>query len=460
MEESALTQTVRTAWQKSKWIIKGFVVGFIALALLIPAWYVKGIVEERAARQQEAANEVTRKWAGSQLFTGPLLGIPYWNTEPAPDGKSTLRAKHVAWFLPEKLSISGTIDPREKTRGIYRVSLYQSDLKVNGNFLAPDFKPFNIDPGNIEWSEAFVEIGLSDLQGLNAQPLLQWNDSSMELSTVADGETALRTLLPLNPQQGGNFSFNLDLNGSKQLQVMPVGKLTELKLQSTWKDPSFSGNLLPQSSSVNDSGFTAYWKSLAQHRAFPRQWTDDQYHLQQEPVPPPAELTDATETSRTTSTATATSNTAAFGVDMYIPVNGYTKTMRTIKYALLCILLTFAAFFLIETSQKKSVHPFQYGLVGLALVLFYTLLLSISEYLGFNAAYLLSASATIGLIGWFVQGIIRVAKTTTILSVVLVIVYAYIFSLLQLQDYSLLLGSIGLFISLAVIMYFSRKLQW
>ena len=150
----------------------------------------------------------------------------------------------------------------------------------------------------------------------------------------------------------------------------------------------------------------------------------------------------------------------AFGVDLFIPVNGYQKTFRTIKYALLCILLTFAAFFIIETSNKKSVHPFQYGLIGLALILFYTLVLSISEYTGFNTAYIVASVATIGLISWFVKNILQSGKITTIISVVLVLIYAYVFSLLQLQDYSLLLGSVGLFLTLAVLMYFSKRLKW
>ena len=136
------------------------------------------------------------------------------------------------------------------------------------------------------------------------------------------------------------------------------------------------------------------------------------------------------------------------------------KTLRTIKYALLCILLTFVAFFLIETANKKSAHPFQYGLIGLALILFYTLLLSISEYTGFNTAYLIASVATIGLIAWFVKSILDSGKATTLLSVVLVLIYSYVFSLLQLQDYSLLLGSIGLFLTLAVVMKFSKKMQW
>jgi inner membrane protein len=151
---------------------------------------------------------------------------------------------------------------------------------------------------------------------------------------------------------------------------------------------------------------------------------------------------------------------AAVGVNLFVPVNAYQKTLRSIKYAILCIALTFAAFFLIETINRKSVHPFQYGLIGLALVLFYTLLLSFSEYIGFNPAYAIAAIATIGLIGWFVKGLLASGKLSIILSVVLLLVYSYVFSILQLQDYSLLLGSIGLFMTLAVVMYFSKKLQW
>jgi inner membrane protein len=134
--------------------------------------------------------------------------------------------------------------------------------------------------------------------------------------------------------------------------------------------------------------------------------------------------------------------------------------MRSVKYAALCILLTFASFFLIEINNKKSVHPFQYGLIGLALILFYTLLLSFSEYIGFNLSYVIASVFTISLIGWFVKGLLSSSRLASILSVILILLYVYVFTILQLQDYSLLLGSIGLFITLAVIMHFSKKIQW
>ncbi len=229
------------------------------------------------------------------------------------------------------------------------------------------------------------------------------------------------------------FFADIHISGSEQLLFTPTGKTTTVKLNSVWPHPSFSGNFLPHSTEVNSKGFNATWKSLAHNRNFPQQWKGD---------------------------AAIELNTSSFGVDLFIPVNGYQKTIRSVKYAALCILLTFASFFLIETVNKKPVHPLQYGLIGLALILFYTLLLSFSEYMDFNWAYFISATATIGLIGWFVKGILSSLRLSTILSSVLLLVYSYVFTILQMQDYALILGSIGLFISLGVIMYFSRKISW
>jgi inner membrane protein len=203
-------------------------------------------------------------------------------------------------------------------------------------------------------------------------------------------------------------------------------------MQSSWPDPSFTGNQLPDTSVISKNGFSATWKSLSHTRSFPQAWKDDSYNL----------------------------SNAAFGTDLFIPVNGYQKTMRSVKYAILCILLTFTAFFLIETNNRKSVHPVQYALVGFALILFYTLLLSFSEYIGFNSAYAVATAATVGLITWFVRGLLQSMKLSVLLSLVLVLLYSYVFTILQLQDYALLLGSVGLFLALAVVMYYSRRVQW
>jgi inner membrane protein len=466
--ESTLQSTLRTAWQKSKWIIKGLMIGFLALLLMIPMYYVKELIREREARQKEVAREISSKWAGPQNIIGPVIGLPYLKTEATDtsDGKNT--RKHTAFFLPDRLDIKASVAPKEKHRGIYKVMLYESKVDISGSFNGLPLDKLNIRPEQVLWNEAFVMMDIADSKGLNDQLLLNWNDSIVELSPATEEtEKGMISLLKTNgPADFQNISFKtrINLNGSEQLVFTPTGKLTTVTVESPWQHPSFSGQTLPLNSSIGKNGFTAEWKSMAHKRNFPQQWTDNTVKLDHYFPAPGLSAEVMVDRSYYTgngySSPSVSASSAAFGVDLFIPVNGYQKAMRTIKYALLCILLTFAAFFLIETTQKKSVHPFQYGLVGLALVLFYTLLLSVSEYTGFNTAYVIASLATIGLITWFVKGIMSSGKAASILSVVLFLIYSYIFSLLQLQDYSLLLGSIGLFLSLAVVMYFSRKLQW
>jgi inner membrane protein len=454
-------------WQKSRWLVKGLIIGVMALLFMVPMLYVKNLVFERQERQQEANKEITSKWAGRQNIIGPVVGIPFWKTSETDTNKKII-TKHIAYFLPGNLKVDATINPKEKHRGIFKVMLYDSKAAIAGTFSELAIGKLNIPADKFIWNEAFVLVSVADNKGLNDQLSIKWKDSTLELTPQPgdhnDGMIALLKANSADDFKNASFSINIDMNGSEQLFFTPVGKSTVVTINSSWKHPSFSGNMLPQSTDVSDNGFRATWKSMAHKRNFPQQWVDNNYSLAHylPAMPSTEEVKEISITERTGNTTPnygAISN-AAFGVDLFIPVNGYQKTLRTVKYALLCILLTFAAFFLIETSNKKSAHPFQYGLIGLALVLFYTLLLSISEYTGFNTAYLIASGATIALIAWFVKGILASGRAATILSFVLVLVYSYVFSLLQLQDYSLLFGSIGLFITLAVVMYFSKKLKW
>jgi len=351
--------------------------------------------------------------------------------------------------------------------------LYNTKTNLKGSFGKLPLEKLGLTADLFKWEKAYIKINLTDIKGLNESIKLKWKDTTVELSpaNVFNAKVGLSASVPaatIDDLQNLSFSADIDLNGSERLVFTPLGKSTTVTLNSNWKDPSFNGSILPQTSILKDSGFTATWKSMAHTRSFPQQWINDQFVVNADvPILFNSEsystLTNVirrdNDSDVSTSPVKLTSG-AAFGADLFIPVNGYQKTMRTVKYAILCILLTFAAFFLIETVHRKSAHPFQYGLVGLALVLFYTLLLSFSEYTGFNTAYIIASLATVGLIGWFVRGILQSARPATILSVVLVLIYSYVFSILQLQDYALLFGSIGLFLTLAVIMYFSRKISW
>ena len=429
---------VTNIWQKSKTIIKGLIIVVMVLLLLIPAYFVQELIREREERQKEAFNEVSSKWADRQNITGPVLVIPYNKPSTDNNGKPIL-IKSSAYFLPDQLTINSTVSPIRKYRGIYQVMLYSSTVNINGNFTSLPIEKLKLVPGDLIWNEAYVCFGISDTKGLKEEMKMNW-DSSILSFTPANVNNAVFKDCFVSPvsinfaeaSKALNFSGQISFNGSQQLLFTPVGRQTTVQMQSTWTDPSFTGGRLPDTSVINKNGFVANWQSLFHTRNFPQAWKDESYDL----------------------------NSSSFGTDLFIPVNGYQKTMRAVKYAILCILLTFVAFFLIETNNKKSAHPLQYALIGFALILFYTMLLSFSEYIGFNAAYAIAAVATIGLITWFIKGILQSGRSTTLLSIVLVLVYSYVFTILQLQDYALLLGSIGLFLTLAVIMYFSRKIQW
>jgi inner membrane protein len=429
---------VNNLWQKSKPIIKGLIIGVLALLLLIPAYFVQDLIKEREARQQEAFTEVSSKWANRQNITGPVLVVPYTKAATDNDGKQNI-IKSLAYFLPDKLNIESSVRPEKRYRGIYEVMLYSASVNLSGSFSSLPLQKLNLAATDLAWKDAYVCLGISDAKGLKDELQLTWNDSTLSLTpsyvnnaVLKEGFVSPVTLTETNLNSGINFSSQININGSEQLFFTPVGRQTTVQMQSSWADPSFAGTQLPDTSAISKKGFTAKWKSLSHTRNFPQAWKDDSYNL----------------------------SSASFGVDLFIPVNGYQKTMRSVKYAILCILLTFTAFFLIETNNRLSVHPIQYALLGFALILFYTLLLSFSEYIGFNGAYAVAALATTGLITWFVKGLLKSTRLSMLLSVVLVLLYSYVFTILQLQDYALLLGSVGLFLALAVVMYYSRRVQW
>lgn len=427
-------------FQNGRILIKGGVVAFLAVALLIPAFLVHNIVEERQSRHGEAVAEVSSRWANQQTVSGPAIAIPYWQT--VTDSKGVVsRVRQKAYFLPNKFTVNGSVAPETRYRGIYQVTVYTTNMALSGNFGEFKFTELNIPAQDIIWDEAVVYFSVTDVRGLKEQLLFNWNGNDIELvpGKFADAQfpDALSALLPIDDTArtgnapAGKFSLSLKLKGSEKLLFVPVGKTTNVSLQSPWSNPSFTGSYLPDVRTVRDSGFSATWNVLSLNRAYPQQWAESRFDLMG----------------------------SSFGVELRVPVDAYQKSSRSVKYAILCIALTFIAFFLIELIYGRSLHLFQYVLVGLALCIFYTLLLSISEYTGFNAAYIVAAAATIALITWFVSAALRSRGIATFISLLLAAIYGFIFMLIQSQDYALLMGSIGLFVILGIVMYFSRRIK-
>lgn len=417
---------------------KLIVITVLMLLLLLPASMIKGIIKERETQNIEAVAEVSDKWAGSQEINGPILTIPI--TYTIMDG---LQEKQVTknWnILPNDLKIDGTVIPEELKRGIYKVVVYKSKLKVNGNFdLDQPLDTSGIS--QIHYDKAFVTMGISDLRGIKNQIQFKWNRKTLKIEPgsslspiITSGVTVKIPALNDSVKSVVDFDFSLDLQGSKQLSFLPLGGNTEVHLTSPWEAPSFNGQFLPDNRKVSKDGFEADWKVLELNKNFPQSFIGNgTAHLMKK---------------------------ASFGVDLIVPLDDYQKSFRSVKYAAMTIALTFLIFFLIEILNNQRIHPLQYALVGLALCLFYILLVAISEHSDFNIAYGFSTFGIVAMISLYSLSIFKAKRMTWILISLLILIYGFLFVTLQLTDYALLMGSIGLVIILAATMFFTRKVDW
>jgi inner membrane protein len=418
-------------WLRSSLIIRIAVIVFLITLLLIPTAMIMALIKERESRRNEAVDDICGKWGTAQTVGGPILTVPYM--DPAtPDGK--IRYAH---FLPDNLAIAVKVEPQVRYRGIFKSVLYSSDIAITGDFSALKIEEFTSDLKNVLWDKAFITLGITDMRGvhdsltmtLNGQELaVQPGTPSIDL--VASG---IHAVVPQqkNPA-AASCVIRLHLNGSKSLGFLPLGKSTSVTMNSPWSTPSFSGAFLPDRRDIGDAGFSATWKVLNYNRNFPQAWVNNAYSVAG----------------------------SAFGVDLLLPVDEYLKITRTVKYAILFLGLTFIAFLGLEIMRKRRLHPIQYLLIGFALCLFYALLLALSEQIGFSFAYLISGVAITAMIGAYTQTLFGDKKLTLFAFSLLGVLYGFLYVILQQEDYSLIMGSCGLFAILGIIMAVTRKVDW
>ena len=435
-QQSQNTFTKISQWLKESVAVKLMAIGFIVLILLIPNSMISDMIQERQVRQSEVEEEVNRSWGSGQSINGPVLSIPYsvWTTWD--DGKRTEQQRFVH-FLPQNLNVHGNLEHQIRTRSIFDVVLYQSVFTISGNFKGPDFQVLHINPDDVHWEAARISLGISCMQGIKEVVEIDWNGKPfrMEPGIVNTNlmSAGVSVEIPINRNgEGYAFSIPLKLNGSDYFHIEPVGQSNEVKLTSDWNSPSFSGAFLPDKREISDSGFSAEWQILDLNRPYPQHWIDDAVKI----------------------------GGSGFGVSLIQPVDEYLKNSRSSKYAILIIGLTFLLYFFFEVLQKLLIHPFQYLLVGLALTVFYLLLLSLSEHIGFNIAYLISSVSTVVLITGYSWSVLKIKRLVFQLFLMLSAIYGFIYILLQLEDFALLAGSIGVFAALSTMMYYSRKVNW
>jgi inner membrane protein len=432
-------------WLKQSIAIRLFTIGILILLLLIPVSMIEDLISEREARQQEAISEVSSKWGEQQTISGLVLTVPFKSYSKVYDNEKTdkyklVESREYAHFLPEELNISGEIIPSVRYRGIYEVIVYNSKVNLTGKFSTPNFRELKIESSNIIWEDAFISLGLSDLRSIQENISIKWdgkqyffNPGVESKDVISNGISSRISVVhsdSIKTETG--FSLELNFNGSSSLNFIPLGKLTKVDIKSKWQNPSFIGAFLPDERSIDNDGFSANWKVLHLNRPYPQNFVG----------------------------ATQGINESSFGIDLIVPVDEYQKSTRSAKYAVIFITLTFLVFFFVQILNGVKIHPIQYIIVGLSLCVFYTLLIGLSEHIAFKYSYLISSLSIISLITLYAKSIFNDNKLTGLICLILTILYLFIYSIIQMEDYALLMGSIGLFIVLATIMYLSRKIDW
>ncbi len=435
-EQSILSQA--NDWIRNSVMLKFLIITILMLLLLIPLFMVTDIIEEREELNEAAIAEVSAKWAGPQVINGPILVLPVdYSILDEDQVKTVTRYMHI---LPDQLDINGQISPEQLKRGIYEVVVYKSDLAISGSFKL-DVPIDSTELKQIRYKDAFLTMGISDLRGIEDNMNFRWDDKDLEVKpgslipqTIPTGVTVDLPDLAEAKDSPIPFTLKLKLQGSQNMRFIPLGSTTNVSIHSDWPAPSFTGNFIPDNREVGEEGFTAKWKILQLNRNFPQTWTGPLQFSQLE--------------------------SAVFGLDLLLPLDDYQKAMRSAKYGAMTIALTFLVFFLVEILNKRKIHPFQYALVGLALCLFYILLVSLSEHMIFNYAYAVATLSIVSMITLYSLSVFHVKKLTMILAVTLIAIYGFLFVTLQLADYALLMGSVGLTIILAMTMYFTRNINW
>lgn len=450
---------------------KAIGIGIITILFFIPSLMVQELISERAQRREATVGEVSSKWGNAQTIAGPVLVVPYGVPSTNADGTTSETISN-AFFLPEQLMTKGTVKTEIRSRGIYDVPVYDLGVTMSGNFKRVDTDALNVPANRMKWDQAYVHLGIPDMRGVRDQASIAWSGSNRPFtpgSSITGFTPGMRAKVAVNQgQENYPFSFAINLKGSQELAFLPLGKTSTVELTGDWATPSFDGAFLPEAHTVSDTGFTAQWKVLDLNRSFPQQWTDGNPIMIDSTMTKnasPYQWTGGSfegyqESQVVMDGRMAGTQPSAFGVRLFQPTDVYSQSDRAAKYAMAVIMLVFALVFFIEATGRRRVHPVQYVLIGLALVVFYALLLSLSEYVAFSLAYLIASVAIIGMVTAFVRRVTHDSRRGWVAGGTIAVLYAFVYVLLSLEDYTLLIGSIGLFAILGVLMAASNRVSW
>ncbi len=411
---------------------------FLFLLLQIPISMISGLISERSHRQEEVTQDIASSSSGEQRIIGPFIMVNYQETSFNNDKKQVKQRRK--FLLPDSFNMNANLDSFEKYRGIYRARLYKAQVALKGEFKADDLAGLN----DLDINRINLVVGIEDSRGLMRFDEMKLGGSNIEikpgtgLDQIPQGFHGELNLEHIKTQQALTFDIHFLLQGMGQLKVTPIGNQTRVELSSNWAHPSFIGDFLPISSDVSEDGFQA-------------QWASNNFSTN---------IAQRIQRCLFSNSACHEIEQRQMGVELIDPVNHYLKSHRAVNYSSLVILLVFVSFFLLEIFQARPFHPIQYGFIGLALAIFYLLLISMSEHLGFNWAYLLSTLASTSLLAIYVRGILNSVKQATLFGAGLLALYGLLFGLLLAESYALVMGALLCFIILGFTMIITRNIDW
>lgn len=432
--------------------LKILVIASLMLLLIIPLSMIKGVITERTHYREQARHGIAESWTGAQKLLGPLLVVPYsesksrsvWDDNLKRYREESYTSRDRLYILPDQLNVTAEMITEKRSRGLYTVPVYTSELNIEGAFdTRPLVELVARKGGRIRLGSAYLAVVVGDIRGVVVQPQLNWGGTTFrfsagtEIENLESGMHAKVGLLSGEVVERHPFMFEMSMRGMESIAFSPVGNTTQVTLQGAWPHPSFTGRYLPAERPViDDHSFNAQWRVSSFSSDMPRIIAACAEGSCQE----------------------FSANT--FGVSLVNPVDLYQQAERAVKYAILFILLTFVVFFLFEVMKQLRLHPMHYLLVGLALSLFYLLLVSLSEHIAFHWAYLAASLASTTLIGVYVSGVLASMRRGMALAGGLLMLYGMLFAILRSEDNALLMGSLLIFVVLGGVMLVTRKFDW
>ena len=445
--------------------IKPVIIFIMMLALLIPLAFIRSLVNDREGYRRTAEASIMKPAGGEPVIEGIVLAVPYDEFAEYTDasGKVVQKGKKTDYILtvPETYNLVTQINPYHLSRGIFTIPVFNGELAVTASFSAFQFSQFNIAEKNIRYKDAVLILGIKDKKTLTAYPALHGNGKPLlEALTAPAGASPFRNavyyMMPEDTVRSGfSIEGSVSFQGGKSLCIVPLAVDNSFAVQSTWAAPSFSGGWLPKNRTLDDSGFSADWRISGLSTVFPRSWKAQDFNISKD-----TDMYDEYNGYAAKAVSETRSSPEMVKVGFITPVNHYSQVKRCITYALLFLAVPFLAIFLCELWSAVRIHPIQYFLIGIADILFYLLLLSFSEHVSFNLSYLIATAGVCTVVGFYTAAIFKRIRWGILLTAVQAVSYFLLFGILQSEDYALLIGSIGIFCVVALLMFLTRRVDW